>query len=161
MLRPLISLYGSYFTLDCTIRCFVLGLSCCYCIVCYWKVIQLRLLKNMNHLRMSQERTGKSHSCSGVTETVVRNRCWYQVPEIVGTNASTNENHKFYNSKVQAISRGGVYCAIEVGALCIHFLSRIPGKNQGGKWSLQALRFTGSYRWCVWPIHFNLNISGS
>ena len=41
---------------------------------------------------------------------------------MVGTNDYTNENNKFYNSTVQAISRGGVDCATKVGALCAHFI---------------------------------------
>ena len=65
------------------------------------------ILRNKNQLRMSQGRTGKIFASLGGTETIVRNRCSYQVPEMVGTNASTYENHKFYNSTVQVISRGG------------------------------------------------------
>ena len=50
---------------------------------------------------------------------------------MVGTNASTNENHKFYNSSVQAISRGGGDCATKVGALCDRFVDMgSPVKNQ-------------------------------
>ena len=41
---------------------------------------------------------------------------------MIGTNASTNEKHKFYNSTVQAISRVGEDCATKVGALCAHFV---------------------------------------
>ena len=41
---------------------------------------------------------------------------------MVGTNASTNKKHKFYNSKVQAISIGGGDCATKVGALCVYFV---------------------------------------
>ena len=37
---------------------------------------------------------------------------------MVGTNNSTNENHKFYNSTVKAISRGGGDCSTKVGILC-------------------------------------------
>ena len=39
----------------------------------------------------------------GGTETIVRNICSYQVPEMVRTNASTNGKNKFYNSTVQEI----------------------------------------------------------
>ena len=39
-----------------------------------------------------------------------------------GTNASTNEKHKFYDSTLHAISRGGGDCATKVGALCDHFV---------------------------------------
>ena len=41
---------------------------------------------------------------------------------MVGTNSSTNENHKFYNSTVQAISRGGGDCATKFGSLCDRFV---------------------------------------
>ena len=41
---------------------------------------------------------------------------------MVGTNASTNEKHKFYNSTVQAFSRGEIYCATKVGTLCARFV---------------------------------------
>ena len=49
----------------------------------------------------------KISASPGETETILCNRCSYKVPAMVRTNASTNENHKFHNSKVQAISRGG------------------------------------------------------
>ena len=71
---------------------------------------------------MSQGRTGKRSASLGGTETIVWNIFLYQVPEMVGTNASRNEKHKFYNSKVQAISRGGGDCATNVGALCARFV---------------------------------------
>ena len=71
---------------------------------------------------MSRGRTGRSSAYPGGTETIVSNICSYQVPAKVGTNASTNENHKFYNSTVQAISRGGLDCATKVGTLCAHFV---------------------------------------
>ena len=58
---------------------------------------------NMKKLRISRGRTGKISSYPGLTETILWNRCSYQVPAVVGTNASKNENHKFYNSIVQAI----------------------------------------------------------
>ena len=38
------------------------------------------------------------------TETVIWNRCSYKVPSVVGTNAPTKKNHKFYNSMVKEIS---------------------------------------------------------
>ena len=48
-----------------------------------------------------------------------------------GTNASKNENHKFYNSTVQAISTGGGDCATKVGSLCDHFVDMVaPVKIQ-------------------------------
>ena len=85
----------------------------------------------MNQLRMSQLRTRKSSTSPGGTETIVWNSYSYQVPEMVGTNASTNEKHKFYNSIVQAISGGGGDCATKVGALCARFVQMVtPVKNQ-------------------------------
>ena len=72
----------------------------------------------MNQLRMSRGRNVKISSSPGGIETKVWNRCSYQDPAMVGTNASTNENNKFYNSTVQAISRGGGDCVTKVGALC-------------------------------------------
>ena len=41
---------------------------------------------------------------------------------MIETNDSTNEKHKFYNSKVQSISRGGGDCVTKVGALCARFV---------------------------------------
>ena len=41
---------------------------------------------------------------------------------MVVTNASTNEKHKFYNSTVRDISKGGGYCATKVGSLCAHLV---------------------------------------
>ena len=41
---------------------------------------------------------------------------------MVGTNSSTNENYKFYNSTVQAISIGGGDCATNFEALCDSFV---------------------------------------
>ena len=61
----------------------------------------------MNQMRMIQGRTGKSSASPGKTETIVWNRYSYLIPAMVGTNASTNENHKFYNSTVQVVSIGG------------------------------------------------------
>ena len=52
-----------------------------------------------NGPRKDQEKPAST----GETETIVWNRCSYQVPAMVGTNAYTNENHKLYNSTVQAI----------------------------------------------------------
>ena len=50
---------------------------------------------------------------------------------MVGTNASTNERHKLYNSTVQAISRGVGDCVKKVGALCDRFVDmRALIKNQ-------------------------------
>ena len=41
---------------------------------------------------------------------------------MVGTNASTNEKHKLYNSTVQAISRRGGGCSIKVRTICARFV---------------------------------------
>ena len=41
---------------------------------------------------------------------------------MVGTNASTNEKHKFYNSTLQAISRGCGGYATKLGAICARFV---------------------------------------
>ena len=40
---------------------------------------------------------------------------------MVGTNASTNKNHKFYNSMVYTILRIGGDFATKFGALCVLF----------------------------------------
>ena len=75
----------------------------------------------MNKLRMSRGRIGKSSASPGVTETIVWDICSYHVPEMIGTNYSTNKKRKFYNSTVQAISRGGGDCATKAGALYTSF----------------------------------------
>ena len=83
-------------------------------------------LRNMNQLRIIRGRTGRSSVSFEGTETVVRNRCSYHVPVMAGTNASTNENHTFYNSKVQTISRGGGDCSTKVGDLYAWFVNMGP-----------------------------------
>ena len=50
----------------------------------------------MNQLKMSQGRTGKSSASPRRTETIVWYRYSYKVTTMVETNASTNENNKFY-----------------------------------------------------------------
>ena len=45
----------------------------------------------MNQLRMSRGSSGKRSAFYGVTETVVWNRCSYQVLEMVGTNTYTKK----------------------------------------------------------------------
>ena len=45
---------------------------------------------------------------------------------MVLTNASTNEKHKFYKSRLQAFSRGGEDCTTKVGALCDHLKKWYP-----------------------------------
>ena len=84
-------------------------------------------LRNMNQLIMRRGRIGKFSASSGVAETVVWNICSYQVPSIARTNTSTKKKHKFYNSKVQAISIRGGDCATKVGVLCAYFVDM-------GKW---------------------------
>ena len=79
-------------------------------------------LRNMNQLRMSRGRIEKIYASPGGTETIVWSIRSYQVPYMVGTNASTNKNHKFYKSTVPAISRGGGFCATKVGSLCARFV---------------------------------------
>ena len=81
----------------------------------------------MNLLQMILGRNGKSSSSIGRDGTIVRNSYSYNVPNMFGKNASTNKNHKFYNSTVQAISIGGVDCATKVGSLCDPFFYGIPG----------------------------------
>ena len=85
----------------------------------------------MNQLSMSRGRTGERSASPGGTETIVWNRCSYQVPDMVVTNASTNEKHKFYNSIVHSISRVGGYCATKVVALCARVIEMgSPVKTQ-------------------------------
>ena len=54
----------------------------------------------------------------GGTETIVWKICSYQVPSMVGSNYSTNEKHKLYNSIFQDILIGVGDCATKVGAMC-------------------------------------------
>ena len=85
----------------------------------------------MNQLRISQGRTRKISSSPGGSKTIVWNKCSYQVPAMVGTNDSTNEKHKFYNSTVQAISIGGGDCATKVESICACFVDMgAPVKTQ-------------------------------
>ena len=48
---------------------------------------------------------------------------------MVGTNASRNENYKFYKSAVQDISRGRGYFATKIGALYARFVEKGPTLN--------------------------------
>ena len=73
---------------------------------------------------MSRGRTGKSSASSAGTEKILYNRCSYQVEVMVGTNASTNKYHNFYNSTVLAISRVRVDCATKVGDLVARFVDK-------------------------------------
>ena len=61
------------------------------------------ILRNMNQLRTSKGRNWNRPDSQGGTGTIVWNVYSYQVQYMVGKNASTNENHKFYNSIVQAV----------------------------------------------------------
>ena len=80
---------------------------------------------------MIQRRIGNIYASPGGTETILRNRYSYQVTDMVGTNASTNEKNKFYNSTAQAISRGGGDCATKVGSMCAYCFDIGPRvKNQ-------------------------------
>ena len=49
---------------------------------------------------------------------------------MIGTNASTNENHEFYKSTVQAILRGVGYCAKRLELYAPVFLHGSPRKTQ-------------------------------
>ena len=65
----------------------------------------------MNQMSMSQGKTGKSSASLEGPETIVWDRYSYQVPAMVRTNSYTKENNNFYDSTVQAISRGVGDCA--------------------------------------------------
>ena len=98
----------------------------------------------MNQFIMSRGRTGKRPASHWGAETVVRNKCSYQVPSVVGTNASTNKKHKFYNPMVQAISGEGGYCATKVGVICARFgaMGSLV-KNQANNWLNNLFDFRG------------------
>ena len=53
---------------------------------------------------------------------MLQNKCLYQVPNCFGNIASKKSKHKFYNSTVQEISKGGGDCATKVGSLCACFV---------------------------------------
>ena len=79
---------------------------------------------------------GSSYGC---------NQCFYK------------RKNNFYNSTVQAISRGGGDCATKVGALCALFVDMgSPVKTQVEKWTEKDLWFTGTDHQYVWPRHFHL-----
>ena len=67
----------------------------------------------MNKLRICLGGCPKNTAYNVVTEKLVWNKCSYQVPVRVVINASTKK-HRFYNSTVQEISRGGGNCAAKV-----------------------------------------------
>ena len=93
---------------------------------------------------MIRGRTGKISASSRRTEAVIWNRCSYQVPAMVGTNTSTNENQKFYNSTMQSISIGVGGCATKVVALCGYFLDMIsPAKTQVENGIFKIFNFRG------------------
>ena len=63
---------------------------------------------------------------------------------MVGTNASTNENHKLYNSKVQDISIWGGECSKTVVSLCAHFVDTVaPVKIKAENGISKSLDFWG------------------
>ena len=63
---------------------------------------------------------------------------------MVGTNTSTNEKHKFYNSTVQSISIGVGGCATKVVALCGHFVDMVsPVKTQVKNEIIKIFYFRG------------------
>ena len=74
---------------------------------------------------------------------MVWNICSHQVPAKVGTNAYTNEMHKFYNSMVQAISREGGDCYTKVRALCALFYMGAPLKTQAKNGLIKISNFWG------------------
>ena len=64
-------------------------------------------------------------------ETLVWNRCSYQVPVMVGTNYSMDEKHIFYNTTVQSNFQGGGYCSTKVVEICAYFVDMVnPAKNK-------------------------------
>ena len=80
---------------------------------------------------MSLGSTVKISAFPGGSETIVWNRCSYQVPAMVGTNDFTNENNKFYNSTVQVISIGVGNYTTNFGSMCDYFVDMgSPVKTQ-------------------------------
>ena len=93
---------------------------------------------------MSRGRTGRSSTYPGGTETIVWRICSYQVTAMVGTNTSTHENHKLYNSMVQAISIVGGECSTKVGSLYARFVDMgSPVKTQLENGLCKILDFRG------------------
>ena len=80
---------------------------------------------------------------------------------MVGKNYSTNEKHKFYNSTVQAISRGGEDWYKKVGALCAYFVDMIyPVKTQVENVMSKIFNFRGQTIDMSDQAVFNLKDSG-
>ena len=80
---------------------------------------------------------------------------------MIRTNASTNENHKFYNSTVQEISRGGGDCATKFGALCTHFVDMVsPVKSQVENGLIEIFNFWGQNTDTSDQAVFTLKYSG-
>ena len=80
---------------------------------------------------------------------------------MVITNAYINEKHKFYNSTVQAISRGGGYCATKFGVMCAHFLDMgSPVKTQVENGLSKLFDFQGRTIDTSKQAVFTLNNSG-
>ena len=92
-------------------------------------------LRNTNQIRMSLARIGKSLASYGITETVLWDRYLHQVPEMVGTIASTNEKHNFYNSMGLLLLLRGGDCATKDISQCACFFTWNPRKNPGRKWA--------------------------
>ena len=84
---------------------------------------------NTNQTRIIQGNIAIIAAFHRGTETVVWNRCSYQVPDMVETNDSTKEQHNFYNSMVQEISIGGGDCDKKVVALCTRFFHGTPDRK--------------------------------
>ena len=80
---------------------------------------------------------------------------------MVGKTASTNENHKLYNSTVQAISWWGGDCATKVGSLCDRFFDIEPQvQNQVENGLCKLLNFWGQTMDVSYQAFFTLKYSG-
>ena len=85
----------------------------------------------MNKVREIIWIPAKRTSYHKLTETLMWNRCSYQVPVIFVTNESTNDNNKFYNMMVQYISWGWGDCDTKFVALRDRFFeTRYPEKHR-------------------------------
>ena len=80
----------------------------------------------MNQLRTILRKPEKGTYYYRGAETFIGNRCSYQAPVMVRTNASTNYKHRFYDAMAQAISQGRGYVSTNIEALCAHFLTWDP-----------------------------------
>ena len=110
---------------------------------------------------MSQGRTENSSASPGGDETIVWNRHFYQVPAMVGTNAYANEKHNFYDSTLQAISRGLGDCATKVVVMCACFVDMgAPVKTQVENGLIQLFNFRVHIIDTSEQTVFTLNYSG-